>query len=305
MIALAASWPARSREEAIERARAYMALDDDAILPQARTVLLEHGDRTPLAVVLFHGFTNNPAQYAAFAPLLYERGANVFVPRLPEHGDRDRMTTRLTKLTAEDLLAAANEAIDIARGLGDRVAVLGISMGGILAAYFAQFRDVALAVPVAPDFALLQLPYGMSKFSSRFLLSLPNFYIWWDPRTGIYHRPFTAYPRFPTHALMETLRIGDDVFAGAAQRAQLAERIVTVVNRTDPAVNNEVTEAISHEWEGWKHDGVAYVQLRNLPESHDIIDPGHPFARTHLVYPKLLTALGFPSAVGNEVDTRE
>lgn len=295
MIALAASWPARSHEEAIDRAQAYMALDDDAILAEARTALLDHGGRTPLAVVLFHGFTNNPAQYAQFAPMLYERGANVFIPRLPEHGDRDRMTTRLTKLSAEALLASANEAVDIARGLGERVAVLGISMGGILAAYFAQFRDIALAVPVAPDFALLQLPYGLSTFTSHLLLSLPDFYIWWDPRLGVYHRPFTAYPRFPTHALMETLRISDDVYAGARQRAPLAERIVTIVNRTDPAVNNEATLAVSYEWEGWKHDGIECVQLRNLPENHDIIDPGNPLARTQLVYPKLLAALGLDS----------
>jgi esterase/lipase len=253
--------------------------------------LFDHGRRTPLAVVLFHGFTNNPAQYARFAPLLYERGANVFVPRMPEHGDRDRMTARLAGLTAEMLLASATESIDLAYGLGERVATLGISMGGTLTAYFAQFRDIAVAVPVAPDFALLQLPYSISHLLERVLLRLPNVFLWWDPRAGARHPPITAYPRFSTRALMQTLRIGDEVYVAARRHRPRATRIVTIVNRTDPAVNNEVTRQVYLDWQQWNGDGVAWVELRNLPENHDIIDPQNPLARTGLVYPKLLEAL--------------
>jgi esterase/lipase len=292
MTASIASSPATSYAEAIDRAHAFMARDDQGILPQARTALLSHGVQRPLAVVLFHGFTNNPAQYTAFAPLVFERGANVFVPRMPEHGDRDRMTARLANLTAQMVLASANEAVDIACGLGERVAVLGISMGGSLAAHFGQFRAIELAVPVAPDFALLRLPYPVSRLLARVVLQLPNFFLWWDPRAGIHQRPHTAYPRFATHALMQTLRIGDAVYAAAQQRPQLATRIVMIVNRADPAVNNEVTRSLASEWQGWNREGVSYIELRNLPENHDIIDPENPLARTDLVYPKLLDALG-------------
>jgi esterase/lipase len=242
--------------------------------------------------VLFHGITNNPAQYGRLAPLVHERGVNVFVPRMPEHGDRDRMTARLAKLTAEALVASANEAVDIACGLGERVAVLGISMGGTLCAYFAQYRSIALAVPVAPDFALLQLPYGVSRLLARIFLKLPNFFFWWDPRAGIHQRPVTAYPRCSTHALMQTLRVGDDVYASAKTRKPLADRIVTVVNRVDPAVNNEATAEVVDGWSASKPGCVRYVQLSRLPENHDIIDPANPLARTDLVYPKLLEALG-------------
>jgi esterase/lipase len=292
MTASIASSPATSYAEALDRAQAFMAHDDASILPQARTALLTHGAQRPLAVVLFHGFTNNPAQYAAFAPLVFERGANVFVPRMPEHGDRDRMTTRLAHLTAQMVLASANEAVDIACGLGERVAVLGISMGGSLSAYFGQFRPIEVAVPVAPDFALLRLPYPISRLLARVVLLLPNFFMWWDPRAGIHQLPHTAYPRYATHALMQTLRIGDEVYAAARQHPQLAKRIVTIVNHADPAVNNQVTRALVSEWRAWNRDGATYVELRDLPENHDIIDPENPLARTHLVYPKLLEALG-------------
>ena len=114
--------PARTYEEALQRVAAFQSYDDDRILPQARTALLSHGARTPLAVVLLHGFTNHPGQYRAFAPRLFDRGVNVLVPRMPEQGDRDRMTQRLAKLTAEALLARASEAVDVACGLGERVA---------------------------------------------------------------------------------------------------------------------------------------------------------------------------------------
>ncbi len=269
-----------------------MARDDESILPQGRSALLDHGSRAPLAVVLLHGFTNNPAQYAKLAPLIYERGPNVFVPRMPEHGDRDRMTKRIAKLTAEMLLESACEAMDIASGLGERVAVLGISMGGSLAAYFGQFRGIAVAVPVAPEYALLRLPYGISRFIARAMLLLPNFFMWWDPRIREAQRPLTAYPRFSTHALMQTLRIGEDVYKAAPGDAPLAERIVTIVNRADPAVNNEASKKVSTGWSNRRSNGIEYVELRDLPENHDIIEPDNPFARTEIVYPKILEVLG-------------
>ncbi|HZV76283.1 MAG TPA: alpha/beta fold hydrolase [Candidatus Babeliales bacterium] len=261
-------------------------------MPQARTALLEHGRSAPVAIVLFHGLTNNPAQYARLAPMLYERDVNVLVPRLPTHGDRDRLTKAPASLTAEMLLSAAYEAVDIACGLGERVAVLGISMGALLAAYLAQFRAIALAVPVAPSFALLHLPHPVSRFVARVGLRLPNRFLWWDPRVRADEPPLTAYPRFSTRALMQSLRIGDAVYEASARQPPLAERIVTVVNRTDPAVNNHVAKRISAAWSAGDPGHVSYVELRGLPHVHDIIDPQQPLARTGEVYPKLFEALG-------------
>ena len=114
--------PAQSYAEAKERVEKFKALDrDPRILPVAYTQLYDCGERTPLAVVLLHGLTNHPGQYVQFAPLVHALGANVFVPRLPEQGERDRMTTRLANLTAQMLLDSATEAVDIACGLGERV----------------------------------------------------------------------------------------------------------------------------------------------------------------------------------------
>ncbi len=270
-----------------------MDLDDASIGTNARTTLLDHGERRPWAVVLLHGLTNHPGQYVKFAPQVLQAGANVFVPRMPKHGYADRMTNAIASLTAEELLATTNEALDVACGLGDRVAVLGISAGGLLAAYFGQFRaDVASAVPVAPDFALLQLSYGLTQTLGRIISIMPNFFLWWDPRIREAQRPKTAYPRFATHALMQTLRIGDAVWKASKSEAPLAARITTVVNRADPAVNNEVTLSVVDAWRAHRQDGIGYVEQRNLPANHDVIDPDNAQARTDVVYRRLLEALG-------------
>lgn len=278
-------------DEALKAARAFCARDGPEILPQARTRLLECGEKTPLAAVLFHGLTNNPAQFAQFAPLLYAHGINVFVPRLPGHGDRDRMTTRIAAVTAEQLLASAAEAVSIGGGLGERVAVLGISMGGLIAAYFAQFDAIDVAVPIAPSFALLRLPYGANLILARIALALPNAFVWWDPRLRASEPPVTAYPRFPTHVLARSLGIGEAVYAAARRAPPLARRIVTIVNPSDPAVNNAATARVSAAWSAHKPAGIEYVELTDLPRMHDIVDPQQLQARTDLVYPRILEAL--------------
>ncbi len=281
--------PASSYEQAVPRMRALQADDDERVLPQARTAFFDCGKRTPLAVVLLHGLTNHPGQYRAFAPLLFERGVNVLVPRLPDQGDRDRMTRRLAGLTAEALLARASQAVDIACGLGDRVCVAGISTSGLLSAYFAQHRpDVARAIAIAPVFSILKLPYAASTLAAHLMLLLPNAFVWWDPRVKEQQRPSTAYPRFPTHALAQCLRIGDDVVFQSGRNPIAARSVIALTNRCDPAVNNRVTDRVVERWQRFAADRVSRIERTDLPANHDIIDPDNPKARTDLVYPQLL-----------------
>jgi esterase/lipase len=292
MIVLPEARPARTYAEALQRLDALSRLDGPEILDAARSAWFLSGAVTPLCVVLLHGYTNNPAQYAAFAPQLHARGVNVVVPRMPLHGYRDRMTPAIAQLTAHDVVTAAAEALDIACGLGERVGVLGISMGGALSALFAQYRPLSIAVPVAPDFALLKLRYRVSRALGWSIARLPNIFLWWDPRDRARHAPTTAYPRFSSRALGRTMAIGDAVIDALRHASQRAERIVTVVNRLDPAINNAVAAQVVSEWERWKPDGARLIELQHLPRNHDIVSPDDPLARVDVVYPALLEALG-------------
>lgn len=281
--------PARSYEEAIDRIRSFQALDDDRILPQARTSLLEHGARTPLAVLLLHGFTNHPGQYREFAPMVHARGANVLVPRMPEQGDRNRLTRRMSELTAESLLARASQALDIACGLGDRLCVAGISSSGLLCAYFGQYRsDVARAIAVAPVFSMLQLPYAASYALTHLMLAIPDMYLWWDPRVKENQRPSTAYPWFSTRALAQTMRIGESVYAQARRQPPAASSIVLMTNPHDPAVNNAVTHHVALAWDKRRSGSVLEFEFTDLPRNHDILEPDNPRACTDIVYSRLL-----------------
>jgi alpha-beta hydrolase superfamily lysophospholipase len=269
-----------------------MLRDGDDVLPQARTLLLHAGRQTRIAAVLIHGLTNNPAQFASFAPLLHAAGVNVLVPRIPLHGYRDRLTTKSALVTAEMLIASTEEAVDLACGLGEQIVVLGISAGGLLAAYVAQFRPIATAVSVAPSFALLRLPYAVSRLVERCALVLPNRFLWWNPMLRERQTPPTAYPRFSTRALAQSLRVGDAVYDAARRQPPLARRIATVVNCNDPAVNNAVTKRVAAAWSAWNSAEVAYVEMTDWPRMHDVLDPQQRRARIDLVYPKLLDLLG-------------
>jgi carboxylesterase len=281
--------PARSYAQALERVRAFQAYDDDRILPQARTTLLDHGARTPLAVVLLHGFTNHPGQYREFAPMVHAHGANVFIPRMPEQGDRNRLTRRMSRLTAETLVARASEALDIACGLGERVCLAGISSSGLLCGYFGQYRpDVSRVIAIAPVFSMLQLPYALNFALTHLMLLIPDMYLWWDPRVKENQRPASAYPWFSTRALAQTIRIGENVYAQAGRKAPAASSVVLMTNTHDPAVNNAVTHRVALAWDKHRSGCVHEFAFTDLPRNHDIIEPDNPNARTHIVYPRLL-----------------
>ena len=117
--------PARSYAEALTRVAVLKASDGvDVWKP---TILLEQGSKVETAVVLFHGFTNNPEQFERLGDAYRAAGYNVLIPRLPEHGDRDLMTKNLSRITEQRLARSADEAVDIAAGLGNKVEVVGLS----------------------------------------------------------------------------------------------------------------------------------------------------------------------------------
>jgi alpha-beta hydrolase superfamily lysophospholipase len=281
---------------AVHAIHAAIARDaaDHAILPAALPRLYEHGTPVRRAVVLFHGFTNCPQQFDALARALHTRGCNVYVPRIPRHGLKDRLTRDLANLTLAELEGCANDAYELARGLGATVATIGLSLGGSMVLWLAQTRPVDLAVPIAP-FLMPVAPVGnhaaipspVGDPAMRVLYTLPSMYWWWDPAIKEGTRPVYAYPGYPTHALAELVFLADAIFADAASAKPRARRCVLVLNEHDNAVDNGVARKLLALWNG---RGVAYRELVLTGlggPRHDIIDPTtFPQGRT-LVYPKL------------------
>ncbi|MET7749102.1 alpha/beta fold hydrolase [Micromonospora sp. NPDC005367] len=115
---------------------------DPDVRPECRSVVMSHGTRTAKAVLLLHGYTDCPKQYAGLAKRYFDEGYNVWVPRAPRHGVTDELAH--AKLEATELVTYANDGLNLVTGLGDEVGVVGISGGGVLATWLAGRRPDAV-----------------------------------------------------------------------------------------------------------------------------------------------------------------
>ena len=269
---------------AIRRQRA----DDILAAAGGRSLLLLHGHRTAHVSVLLHGYTNSPAQFAVLARQLYETGDNVYVPRLPHHAERGSKSSALAEVTAENLRSAADSAIDIARGLGDSIVVLGLSAGGTMAVWIAQYRqDVLRVVVVAPLIALARVPRVADEILQNLAVRLPNFTY-----------PHRADAREPDRELgWSTRGVGQILLLGLAAR-RAAELIAPAVHDVRFLLNahdHTISAAPVLDLGAlWAAHGAA-VHAYELPDSlglpHDVIDPRQRVQRPEIVYPALIALL--------------
>jgi carboxylesterase len=293
-----AARPAADYAEAIARFDALRALDDACVLDVGKSTLYAQPSSAPLAIVLLHGFTSCPQQYAVLAAQLQARGHSIVVPRLPGHGDIDRSGPRLVGKTAEQWLATAGEALDIACGLGQRVATLGISLGGAMGAWFAlQRRDIARAVAVVPMFGIDHLGPFANTVLRLALTTLPNLEIRWDPFGDQKQIPAHAYPRYPSRGLGQCLRIGAEVAGASRTTAPLAGDVVAVLNTREPAISNKMALQIVENWQRLRANSASTFIFDNLAGIHDIVEPTNPYQHIDIAYPKFIELLEGAAAV--------
>ena len=126
---------------------------------QAKTILWNDPaarSKTPLALVYIHGFSASRKDVAPVVETLAGTlGANAFLTRLAAHG---RTTpAEFAAVSAQDWLDDAREALAVGRRIGDRVILIGISTGALLATMAAledNSRDIAALVLLSPNFAI-------------------------------------------------------------------------------------------------------------------------------------------------------
>ena len=278
--------PARSYDEAMERWELAQVKEADLPLHEGgRTIVLSHGHPTEHVFVLLHGLTNAPRQFRELGEKLFATGANVVIPRLAHHGLADRMTVAHAALTAQDLIRYAQYGVDLAQGLGENVTVVGLSISGISAAWLAQNRDdIDEVFLLAPLFGPAVVPDPLTPAFAAALTRLPNKMMWWDPRVreNLPGPPYN-YPRFPTRALGEALRLG--LQAAQPDQTLHVNRLGVILTENDKAVNNARTRRLVEQWRAASPDTVFFIYefpaSENIP--HDFIDPLQPHARTDKV----------------------
>lgn len=285
--------PAQNYEEAMQRLQTVQAAEGSEINPVCQTRALTHGDRTARVIVLLHGFSNCPNQYRELSRQLYDAGYTVLMPRLPYHGIADRMSDEPAKLTAQEMVALADESVDIAQGLGDEVIVVGFSASGALAAWAAEQRnDIAAAAMIAPAFAFQAIPRAMTPLATRLFASLPNFWQWWDAeKKEDLVGPEHAYPRYSSRAFAQILWLGLVVQERAAQDTPPTARLLLVTNANDESVDNQAAYEVTAQWQQQGASVQSYEFPASMGLSHDLIDPDQPYQQIDAVYPILLDLL--------------
>ena len=291
----AASRPAPSHDEAMAAFATVQAREAGLPLDErCRSTLLTHGAKTGRVVVFLHGLTNCPKQGDSLAARLFALGYNVYLPRLPGHGEADRLTLALAGLTAEDLAVSATGALDLAQGLGEDVVVVGISAGGSMAAWLAQTRaDADRVIIIAPYLGPIGLPTWATRATANLMRLAPNLMIWWNPSDPLGATEMDyAYPRYSTRAVGEVMRFGRIIADLADAGPPAATSLGALINRSDEAASIPLTEQLIAAWR--RHGRAVDVEILPLPLGlpHDLIDPRQPAANVELVYPLLIQMVG-------------
>jgi hypothetical protein len=244
--------------------------------------------------ILLHGFTNCPAQFAAVAERMRSRGCRILVPRMPRHGRDDVMTGDLAELTSAELVAFADEIVDVAAGFGGPVRIVGLSAGAIVAAWAGAFRSevdrVALIAPIA---APKGFPLPVVRLLIRLHAVLPKLWIWWDPRlkANLGESPY-VYPGFHLPGLVPFLHLADVLRDRRIEPTNRLRRVVLLTNPGDFAVRHDVARSFVFETFTGHADVMAEAVVdEKLGWWHDFVDPHSKHGATAEEVERIVEAL--------------
>ena len=278
-------FPVANYRSAIDQVERRQAADDRVVAPGGRTVLLTHGVRTPRVDVLLHGFTDSPSQFTELADSLYQRGDNVYVPRLPHHAERSGDARALAGMTAVQLRQTADSAADVATALGDTVVVVGLSVGGTMAAWMGQHRpEVRRVVMIAPAFEAGRVPSRLEGLLINLTERLPNVTRRSAPDSA---RP-DRNPGFATHALAEVLRLGKAVEKTADRAPPKAAEFAFMLNDLDRTVSMAGSLKVAKEWDAHGARVSVYAFPASLRLPHNVLDGREPGGQPALVLPEVI-----------------
>jgi pimeloyl-ACP methyl ester carboxylesterase len=231
---------------------------------------MTHGQRTSRVYLLFHGFTDVPTQFEVVGKALFDDGANVYIPRLPHHGERIAPIRALGRVRGDELAAFGDSSVDIARGLGDSIVVVGLSAGGAIAAWITQTRrDVRRTVLIAPAIAAGRVSDDDAQALVIIASRLPDV-----RRTNA---PIdSTNPEYlqgiSTRGLAEVLKLGHRVREDAGEKTPGVKDIAFLLSELDQTVSEAASLDLAQRW----FDRGATVSVYRFPNSvglpHNIME---------------------------------
>ena len=228
--------------------------------------------RTPLAVVYLPGFTATRGETRPLADTVAARlGANLFYARLAGHG---RSAEAMAEATLGDWIASGHEAVEIGRRLGDRVVLVGTSMGGALATWLAAHdeRDLAALVLISPAFALhdadgqaMLSRFARWPWGAELTRLVAGEYQGWEGATDTVRHYWTTPYR--SEALLTLVQLLGEV--EALDLSAIETPVLTLYSTQDQVVSPSAIEA-AHDRFGAERRRIVAVETSEDPSHHVI-----------------------------------
>jgi esterase/lipase len=259
------------------------ASEDSVVVAGGRSMLLTHGARTPRVFVLLHGFSDLPDQFAIVGEHLFAGGDNVYIPRLPHHGERRAPVRSLGRVRAEELARFGDSTVAIARGLGDSIIVMGLSAGGVIAGSIAQSHpEVQRAVLIAPAIAAATLTDDQENAVIILASKLPEITRKNAPTDST--RP-DYVQGITSRGLAQVLRLGQLVREASADRTPGTKEIAFLLNEGDHTVSDDASVEVAQRW--FDHGArVAVFRFRAaLKLPHNVMEIDARGGNVGLVFP--------------------
>lgn len=223
------------------------------MLPGAEPFFLPAG---PIGILLLHGFTGSPGEMRLLGENLQRQGFSVLAPRLAGHGTQ---VEDLAHTTWQDWYEDALDGYHLLRGVCERVAVVGQSMGALLALRLATVQPVTALGLLAPAVAardqrlswvgvLRHMRAFVRRPKKHFADLAPEFFI--------------SYDQMPTRALYELHLLMQETRA-------VAEQIRVPVWIGQSRADRTVVPDGAHWLYGWL--SVSHKELHWLEQSGHIL----------------------------------
>ncbi len=168
--------------------------------PNAHPFELEAGDS---AILLIHGFTGSPSHMRTIGEAVYAAGFSARGILLPGHG---RSIDEMEKSNDQEWLDACRTALRDMRKKYRRVAVGGLSMGGILSLVLAEESEPSAVIVFAPALRYRTRVNHLSPVAKHFMRVQkwrPHGY---DPKDFLYDYDF-GYEGAPVRKVEDMTRI--------------------------------------------------------------------------------------------------
>lgn len=169
------------------------------ILPSAEPFLLPGNN---VGCILVHGFTGTPKEMRWLGDFLHEKSISIIAPRISGHAT---VPADMQRSTWQDWVASIEDAYHYIRPNVDRLYIIGLSMGGILACVTASYLKFEGLVTISTPYEIPLKDWRL-RFIRQFALVMPKIQKgegdWQNKDAKIDH---VEYPYQPTRSIAELL----------------------------------------------------------------------------------------------------